>query len=77
MPLRSSVLWLVARMQERGDETLWSNSKKLNERYNTWIANYNIGNLLIIDTDHIDFKNNREDLGTIIEKINAEIHGLF
>lgn len=79
--LRSSVGTLVSKIQERGRE--YENSirldylKKLNQRYETWIANYNIGNLLIIDADHIDFKNNREDLGTIIEKINAEIHGLF
>lgn len=79
--LRSSVPSLVKRIQERGRE--YENSiridylKKLNERYETWIANYNAGNLLIIDTDNIDFKNNREDLGTIIDKINAEIHGLF
>jgi len=79
--LRSSVPNLVKRIQERGRE--YENSirldylKKLNERYETWIANYNQGNLLIIDTDHIDFKNSREDLGTIIDKINAEIHGLF
>ncbi|MCF8231172.1 MAG: deoxynucleoside kinase [Bacteroidales bacterium] len=79
--LRASVPSLVKRIQERGRE--YENSiridylKKLNERYETWIANYNKGNLLIIDTDNIDFKNSREDLGTIIDKINAEIHGLF
>lgn len=79
--LRGSVSTLVQKIQDRGRE--YENSiridylKKLNERYNTWIANYNIGKLLIIDTDNIDFKNNREDLGHIIEKINAEIHGLF
>ncbi len=79
--LRGSVSTLVQKIQDRGRE--YENSiridylKKLNERYNTWIANYNIGKLLIIDTDNIDFKNNREDLGLIIDKINAEIHGLF
>ena len=79
--LRASVPSLVKRIQERGRE--YENSirldylKKLNERYETWIANYNKGNLLIIDTDNIDFKNSREDLGTIIDKVNAQIHGLF
>lgn len=79
--LRSSIPTLVNKIQERGrdyeDSIRLDYLKKLNERYNTWIANYNIGNLLIIDTDNLDFKNNREDLGVIIEKINAEIHGLF
>jgi hypothetical protein len=79
--LRSTVPNLVRKIQERGRE--YENSirldylKKLNERYENWIANYNSGNLLIIDTDRLDFKNNREDLGQVIDKINAEIHGLF
>jgi deoxyadenosine/deoxycytidine kinase len=33
--------------------------------------------LLIIDVDNIDFAHNPEDLGQIIEKINANLHGLF
>jgi len=51
--------------------------KKLNERYEDWIAGYDHGNLLIIQNDNLDFKNNPEDFGTVIEKIDAEIHGLF
>ena len=35
------------------------------------------GNLLIIDVDNINFSENEEDLGDIIEKIDAEINGLF
>jgi deoxyadenosine/deoxycytidine kinase len=35
------------------------------------------GKLLIIDVDDIDFVNNPEDLGMIINRIDAEINGLF
>jgi deoxyadenosine/deoxycytidine kinase len=49
----------------------------LNERYEAWIHTYDKGKLLIIDVDNIDFVNNPEDLGDIINRINAEINGLF
>ena len=32
---------------------------------------------LIIEVDDLDFAENEEDLGSIIEKIDAEINGLF
>jgi len=51
--------------------------KLLNERYEGWISKYESGKLLIIDVDDIDFESVPEDLGMVIEKINAEIHGLF
>jgi len=79
--LRSTVPTLVRKIQERNRD--YENSiridylKSLNDRYETWIANYNRGKLLIIETDNIDFKHNPEDLGMIINKIDAEIHGLF
>ena len=31
----------------------------------------------IIDVDNFDFVNNPEDLGTIINRIDAELNGLF
>lgn len=79
--LKASVPALVNQIQKRGRE--YENSirldylKSLNERYENWIEGYNNGKLLIIEVDNIDFKNKAEDLGVIIEKINAEIHGLF
>ncbi|MFT5764778.1 MAG: deoxyadenosine/deoxycytidine kinase, partial [Saprospiraceae bacterium] len=35
------------------------------------------GNLLIINVDDVDFKNNPEDLGKIVNQVRAELHGLF
>jgi deoxyadenosine/deoxycytidine kinase len=49
----------------------------LNERYEAWIQTYTKGKLLIIDVDNINFVDNPEDLGIIINRINAELNGLF
>ena len=79
--LRSSVPTLVEQIQKRGRE--YENSirldylTQLNKRYEEWIENYDKGNLLIIDVDDLNFSENGEDLGSIIEKIDAKMHGLF
>jgi deoxyadenosine/deoxycytidine kinase len=48
----------------------------LNERYENWISGYQLGKLLIMDVDKLNF-NKPEDLSVVIEKVNAEVHGLF
>ncbi len=79
--LRSSIPNLVAQIHKRGRE--YENSisidylNKLNERYEKWIKSYTKGKLLIIDVDNINFVDNPEDLGSVINKIDAEINGLF
>ena len=79
--LRSSIPNLVSQIHKRGRD--YENSisidylSRLNERYEAWIHGYNKGNLLVIDVDNMDFVANPEDLGTIINKIDAEINGLF
>tara|TARA_Y100001978_G_scaffold149618_1_gene134696 strand:- start:433 stop:1047 length:615 start_codon:yes stop_codon:yes gene_type:complete len=79
--LRSSVSNLVEQIQKRGRD--YENSiridylSRLNERYEAWISTYEHGHLLIIDVDGLDFQHNKEDLGCIIDKIDAEINGLF
>jgi deoxyadenosine/deoxycytidine kinase len=79
--LRGSVPALVQQIQKRGRD--YENSirldylKRLNERYEAWISTYEQGRLLIIDIDDINFAEKPEDLGVIVNKINAELHGLF
>lgn len=79
--LRSSIPNLVNKIHKRGRE--YENSisieylSRLNERYEAWISKYDKGKLLIVDVDQIDFVENNEDLGKIIEKIDAELNGLF
>jgi len=49
----------------------------LNERYEAWVHTYDRGKILIIDVDNINFVDKPEDLGNIINRIDAEINGLF
>jgi|TARA_R110002012_G_scaffold15665_4_gene61928 deoxyadenosine/deoxycytidine kinase len=79
--LRSSISNLVAQIHKRGRD--YENSisidylSRLNERYEAFIQGYTKGKLLIIDVDNLDFVANPEDLGSIINRIDAEINGLF
>ena len=79
--LRSSIPNLVSQIHKRGRD--YENSisidylSRLNERYEAWIHDYDKGNLLIIDVDNLNFVDNAEDLGEVINKIDAELHGLF
>ncbi|MFC2112137.1 deoxynucleoside kinase [Bacteroidota bacterium] len=79
--LRASIPTLVNQIQKRGRK--YENSirldylKRLNERYEAWVESYNLGKLLIVDADNYNFPENTEDLSTVIDKINAELHGLF
>jgi len=79
--LRASVPTLVNQIQKRGrdyEEAIRLDYlKRLNERYESWINNYNLGKLLIFNVDDIDVEENPADLAMIIEKVNAELHGLF
>ncbi|MFP5471247.1 MAG: deoxynucleoside kinase [Bacteroidia bacterium] len=79
--LRASVPTLVNQIQKRGREYEESIRldylKRLNERYEAWISTYDKGKLLIIDTDDINFAENKEDLGKVINMIDGEINGLF
>ena len=79
--LRASVPTLVRNIQSRGRD--YENNirldylKRLNERYESWISTYTEGKLLSIDVDDNAFASNPEDLGKIVERIQAELNGLF
>src|SRR6056297_3468639 len=79
--LRASIPTLVNQINNRGRK--YENNirldylKRLNERYEAWIETYNLGRLLIIDADNYNFPDSTEDLSKVIDKINAEFHGLF
>lgn len=78
--LRSSIPNLVSQIHKRGRD--YENTisidylSRLNERYEAWVHDYK-GKLLVIDVDNLNFVDNPEDLGFVINKIDAEIHGLF
>jgi len=79
--LRSSVPNLVDQIHKRGREYESSISidylSRLNQRYEEWIQGYNKGKLLIVEVDNVNFVDQPEDLGQIINRVDAELNGLF
>ena len=79
--LRSSIPHLVGNIQKRGREYESSIRldylKGLNALYEQWIENYHDGKLLILDVDKLNFEEKTEDFGTICDRIEAQLHGLF
>lgn len=79
--LKASIPTLVSHIHNRGREYEGNMSldylKRLNAKYEKWIEGYKNGRLLVIPVDDVDFKNNKQDLGNIIERVNTEIYGLF
>lgn len=79
--LRASVPTLVNQIQQRGREFEHSISidylSRLNDRYEDWIKRYDLGSKLIINVDNTNFIKNKHDLSAVIDKIDAQIHGLF
>ncbi len=79
--LRANISTLVEQIHKRG--RAFENSisidylSRLNERYEAWISTYDKGNVLTINVDDLDFVEKREDLGVVIDKIDAQINGLF
>lgn len=78
--LRANVSTLVRNIESRGRDSETTIRldylRELNQRYEEWIASYNLGKLLIIDSNTIDLKNPK-DLGQVISKIDAQLYGLF
>lgn len=79
--LRSSIPNLVKQIHKRGRDYESGISieylSKLNERYEMWVESYTKGKLIIFDVDDLNFVDNSDDLGKIINRIEAEINGLF
>lgn len=51
--------------------------RHLNEHYESWMKSYDLGKLMVIDVNKLNFVSNPEDLGFIINKIQGELFGLF
>mgnify|MGYP003583438872 FL=1 len=79
--LRASVPTLVRQIQKRGRDyeknIRLDYLQRLNERYEAWIESYKTGKLLIVDVENLNIPEKPEDLRTVINKIDAQIHGLF
>ena len=78
--IRAQVPTLVRQIQQRGRD--YENTirieylERLNQLYEDWIERYP-HEKLIIDTDDLDFVNNQQDLGRIIELVEQRLFGLF
>jgi len=79
--LKADVSTLVTQIHKRGrayeDSIRLSYLENLNEKYEKWISNYTAGKLLVVDVNTIKFAERPEDFGEIINKIDAELFGLF
>lgn len=79
--LKADIPTLLTQIGKRGrayeDTIRYSYLENLNERYDKWIDNYKDGKLLIVDVNTTKFAERPEDFGSIIERIDAELFGLF
>ncbi len=79
--LRAGIPKLVDQIQMRGrdyeDAIRLDYLKRLNERYEAWIGDYKLGQLLIFNVDDMNFQENPEDLSKIITQVESTLNGLF
>jgi len=79
--LRKSVPALIAQIQKRGrdyEQTMQIDYlRDLNDKYEDFIFRKYDGRVLVIESDGMDFENNPEDFRTVINKVDAELFGLF
>lgn len=79
--LRKSVPALVAQIQKRGRDYEQQMEidylKGLNDKYEDFIFRRYEGRVLVLDSDGMDFENNPADFRMVINKIDAELFGLF
>jgi len=79
--LKADISTLTKQIAKRGREYEAGISidylMRLNKKYEAWIDSYKEGKLLIIDVNDLDFVEKKEDFGYILERIEAELNGLF
>jgi deoxyadenosine/deoxycytidine kinase len=79
--LRADVPTLIRQIQRRGrayeSSIRLDYLTSLNQRYEDWIANYDKGKMIIVDVEQTNFADNPEDLGHVINQIDAEFNSLF
>jgi deoxyadenosine/deoxycytidine kinase len=79
--LQGSIAALVAQIASRGrdyeDALSIEYLRQLNNRYDEWYENYQRGPKILIPIDQYNFAENNTHLGEILNKVNAELFGLF
>lgn len=79
--LKADIPTLVEQIQSRGrnyeDAIRLDYLKRLNERYEAWYEAYGYGRKMEIAINDNNFRDNPEDLGSIINRVKAQLYGLF
>ena len=79
--LRASVPYLVGNIQQRGRDYEQSIQleylQNLNDRYDDFIYHKYKGRVITVEKDQLDFINRPKDLAQVIDRIDAELFGLF
>lgn len=78
--LRANVDTLVKQIKLRGRSFEQNIPReyleRLNEHYEDWIERYNLGRLLILETDEIDFVNDKNDFQKVVDVVSEELEKL-
>ncbi len=79
--LRADIPTLVEQIQSRGrnyeDSIRLDYLKRLNERYEAWYEDYTYGRKMEVSISDTNFRDNPEDLGNVINRVKAQLYGLF
>jgi deoxyadenosine/deoxycytidine kinase len=79
--LKADIPKLISQIEKRGRD--YENAirldylKNLNKHYEEWLAEYDLGKLLTIDVNNVDFVKYPEDFAAIVNRIDVELFGLF
>jgi len=75
--LRASVDTLLRQIKLRGrsfeQDIPREYLERLNRYYEDWVARYNLGKILILETDELDFVNDKKDFQTVVEAVSDEL----
>jgi deoxyadenosine/deoxycytidine kinase len=79
--LRADIPKLVRQIEKRGRDYEYSIRldylRNLNEHYENWIRQYQLGKVLIIDVNNLDYVANIEDFAFIVNKVDFELNNMF
>lgn len=79
--LKADIPKLVDQIEKRGRDYEYAIRidylMKLNQHYENWIAQYDLGKVLIIDVNHLDFVERTEDFAYIVNRIDLQLNNLF
>lgn len=79
--LRADIPKLVQQIEKRGRDYEYAIRldylKNLNQHYETWIGQYKLGKVLIVDVNDLDFVKRVEDFASIVNRVDLELNNLF